>query len=160
MFSSFGGLAGIVLAGPRVYYSMARDGLLFAWAGGVHPRFRTPHRAVVLQAIWSSVLVLTGTYRTLFTRVVYTEWIFFALMAAGLWRLRRRAGYAPTFRVVGHPVVPALFVVSSALIVVNQIASAPGESVTGLLFVLAGWPIYLAWTAVRSGSTRRGLTDH
>jgi APA family basic amino acid/polyamine antiporter len=76
MFSAFGGLAGIVLVGPRVYYSMARDGLLFGWAGEVHPRFRTPHRAIVLQAVWASVLVLTGTYRALFTRVVYTEWIF------------------------------------------------------------------------------------
>jgi APA family basic amino acid/polyamine antiporter len=90
IFSAFGALAGIVLAGPRVYYAMAEDGLLFRWAGAVHPRFHTPHRAIVLQAIWSSVLVATGTYRALFTRVIYTEWIFFGLMALGLLILRRR----------------------------------------------------------------------
>ena len=90
IFSAFGALAGIVLAGPRVYYAMAQDGLLFRWAGAVHPRFHTPHRAIVLQAIWSSVLVATGTYRALFTRVIYTEWIFFGLMALGLLILRRR----------------------------------------------------------------------
>ncbi len=145
MFSSFGGLAGIVLVGPRVYYSMARDGLLFRWAGEIHPRFRTPHRAIVLQAAWSSVLVLTGTYRALFTRVVYTEWIFFALMAAGLVALRRRPGYAPAYRVWGYPFLPAAFVLSSALIVVNQIASQPSESALGLLIVGVGWPVYEVW---------------
>ena len=149
MFSSFGGLAGIVLVGPRVYYSMARDGLLFRWAGAIHPRFRTPHRAIVLQAIWSSALVLTGTYRTLFTRVVYTEWIFFALMAAGLVVLRRRPEYAPAYRAWGYPILPAAFVLSSALIVVNQIASQPSESAFGLLLVGIGWPVYRVWTAVK-----------
>ena len=149
MFSAFGGLAGIVLMGPRVYYSMARDGLLFGWAGEVHPRFRTPHRAIVLQAIWSSVLVLTGTYRALFTRVVYTEWIFFALMAAGLVVLRRRPEYAPAYRVWGYPILPAAFVLTSVLIVVNQIVSQPSESALGLLIVGIGWPVYLVWTAAR-----------
>jgi APA family basic amino acid/polyamine antiporter len=91
IFSTFGALAGIVLSGPRVYFSMAEDHRWFAWLGAVHARFRTPHRAILLQAAWSSVLVLTGTYRALFTRVVYTEWIFFALLAAGLMAARRRA---------------------------------------------------------------------
>lgn len=149
LFSSFGGLAGIVLAGPRVYYSLASDGLLFDWVATVHPRFRTPHRAIVLQAIWSSVLVLTGTYRALFTRVVYTEWIFFALMAAGLWILRRRPGYAPTYRIWGYPLTPAVFVLSSGLIVANQIVSQPMDSAGGLLLVLVGWPVYLAWKTKR-----------
>ena len=155
MFSAFGGLAGIVLVGPRVYYSMARDGLLFGWAGEVHPRFRTPHRAIALQAVWASVLVLTGTYRALFTRVVYTEWIFFALMAAGLVVLRRRPGYAPAYRVWGYPILPAAFVLSSALIVVNQIVSQPSESALGLLIVGIGWPVYLVWTRLRHGQKPR-----
>lgn len=90
IFSAFGALAGIVLAGPRVYYAMAQDGLLFGWAGAVHPRYHTPHRAIVMQGIWSCVLVATGSYRVLFTRVIYTEWIFFGLMALGLIVLRRR----------------------------------------------------------------------
>ncbi len=88
--STFGALNGVILSGPRAYLAMARDGLLFAWAAAIHPRFHTPHRAIVLQGAWAIVLVSTGTYRALFTRVVYTEWIFFALMAVGLMRLRAR----------------------------------------------------------------------
>jgi len=145
MFSTFGGLSGIVLAGPRVYFSMARDGLLFGWLRDVHPRFRTPARAIALQAVWSSVLVATGTYQELLTRVVYTEWIFFAAMAAGLFLLRRRPHYAPRYRVFGFPIVPAVFIVSSLGIVMNHILSDPVESAGGLALVLIGWPIYHVW---------------
>lgn len=125
---------------------MARDGLLFRWIGVVHPRFQTPHIAIVLQAVWASVLVATGSYRSLFTRVVYTEWIFFALMAAGLFILRRRAAYAPTYRTWGYPLVPIVFIVASAVIVGIQIAAEPIESVTGLLLVMAGLPVYYFWS--------------
>jgi APA family basic amino acid/polyamine antiporter len=147
--STLGAITGIILAGPRVYLSMAEDGLLFRWVAGVHPRYRTPHRAIVLQAIWSSVLVASGSYRALFTRVVYTEWIFFGLMAAGVFLLRRRAGYTPAYRVWGYPVLPALFVVSTAAIVINQLVSQPAEAGTGLLLVLAGIPVYYVWTSRR-----------
>jgi APA family basic amino acid/polyamine antiporter len=128
---------------------MARDGLLFSWVGAVHPRHRTPGRAILLQALWSSVLVATGTYRQLFTRVIYTEWIFFALMAVGLILLRRRSDLVRGYRVWGYPVVPALFAVFSIVIVVNQIISQPSESATGLSIVLAGWPVYYLWTRFR-----------
>src|SRR6185436_10955362 len=97
--SAIGSLGGVILAGPRVYFAMARDGLFFRAIGVAHPRFHTPHRALVVQAVWSSVLVATGTYRQLFSRVIYTEWIFFALMAAALFVLRRRAEYAPRYRI-------------------------------------------------------------
>ncbi len=145
VFSTFGALAGIVLAGPRVYFQMARDGLLFRWAGEVHPTFRTPHRAIVLQAVWASVLVATGTYRALFTRVIYTEWIFFGLMAVGLLLLRRRPGYRPRYTMRGVPLLPALFVVASLAIVINQVVSDPGESAVGLLLVAVGLPVYYIW---------------
>ncbi len=157
IFSTFGALSGIILAGPRVYYSMARDGLIFPWIGVINPRFRTPSRAIAAQAIWSSVLVVTGTYEALFTRVVYTEWIFFAMMAAGLIILRRRPGYAPTYRVWGYPWIPVVFVVASVAIVINQIISDPVESGFGLGLVLIGLPAYALWkwtTRVRKGHTR------
>jgi APA family basic amino acid/polyamine antiporter len=146
VFSTFGALSGIVLAGPRVYFSMARDGLLFRWMGTVHPRFLTPHRAILLQAVWASVLIVTGTYRALFTRVIYTEWIFFGLMAVGLLLLRRRAGYEPRYHMWGHPVLPIIFTVSSALIVLNQLVAEPREAAFGLALVAAGIPIYYYWT--------------
>ena len=145
IFSTFGALSGIILAGPRVYYSMARDGLLFRWVGAIHTRYRTPYRAIIIQAIWSSVLVATGTYRALFTRVIYTEWIFFGLMAFGLFLLRRRPGYAPPYKVWGFPVVPAVFVIASGIIVLNQIFADPLESASGLLLVAVGLPIYYIW---------------
>jgi len=150
--STFGALNGVILSGPRAYLAMARDRLLVAWAAAIHPRFHTPHRAVLLQAIWAIVLVSTGTYRALFTRVVYTEWIFFALMAWGLMRLRKRAGYSPAYRVWGYPLVPLVFIVSSVYIVVNQIVHDPKKSAMGLLLVLAGLPIYYLWLRTPSSS--------
>jgi basic amino acid/polyamine antiporter, APA family len=144
MFSVFGALTGSMLAAPRVYFAMARDRLLFRWIDDVHPRFRTPHRAIVLQAIWASVLVWSGTYRQLFTRVIFTEWIFFALMAGGLFVLRRRPGYAPAYRAWGYPWTPAIFVLASASIVINRLLSEPIDSAAGLALVGAGIPVYYA----------------
>jgi len=155
VFSTFGGLAGIVLAGPRVYWAMARDGLLFPWVAAVHPRFRTPHRAIVLQGVWACVLVGTGTYRALFTRVVYTEWIFFGLMALGLILLRRRGGYAPRWPVWGYPWVPLVFATSAFAIVGAQLRATPAESLVGLGLVLAGLPVYHFWA--RRGYRRAPL---
>jgi APA family basic amino acid/polyamine antiporter len=147
--SAFGALAGIVLTGPRVYFSMARDGLLFRWAGAVHPRFATPHRAIVLQAVWSAVLVATGTYRALFTRVVFTEWLFFAALAVGLVVLRRRASYAPAYCMPGAPVLPLVFAVVALCVAVSQIVAQPRDSAVGLVLVLAGLPVYVWWTRRR-----------
>jgi APA family basic amino acid/polyamine antiporter len=152
ILSTFGSLSGIILSGPRVYYSMACDGLLFRWAGRVHPRFQTPHNAIVMQAIWSSVLICTGTYRALFTRVVYTEWIFFGLMTLGIFILRRRR-VEGIYRMWGYPTVPAIFVLSSFGIVANQMLSDPLESITGLALVFAGLPVYYLW-ARREDSCR------
>ena len=142
VFSAFGALSGIVLLGPRVYFSMAGDCRALGWLGAVHPRFQTPHRAIIAQAVWASVLVATGTYRALFTRVVYTEWIFFAAMAIGLFVARRRSDYQPTYRVPGYPVVPALFAIVAAAIAIHQLVADPIEALIGLLLVGAGLPAY------------------
>ena len=147
VLSTLGAMTGIILTGPRVYLAAAHDGLLFRWIGAIHPRYGTPHLAIALQAVWASILVATGTYRVLFTRVVYTEWIFFGLMTAGMFVLRRRSGYAPAYRAWGYPVLPLVFIVATAVIVFNQLASDPVESATGLLIVLAGLPIYYLRTA-------------
>jgi basic amino acid/polyamine antiporter, APA family len=145
MFSTFGALAGIILAGPRVYLAMARDGVLFRWLGEIHPRYATPHRAIVLQAIVASLLVATGTFRALFTRVVYTEWIFFGAMTIGLFLLRRRAGLTRDYRVWGYPALPALFIAGALAVVANEVVAAPVETLTGLGIVLLGLPVYHIW---------------
>jgi APA family basic amino acid/polyamine antiporter len=142
MVSSLGALVGIVLTGPRVYYSMAQDGLAFRWLTHVHPKYQTPDRAIVAQAVWATVLVATGVYRDLFTRVIYTEWLFFALMATGLFVLRRRADYDPPYRTWGYPAIPVVFIIASLIIVANQIASEPLDAAAGLALVAAGIPVY------------------
>lgn len=144
-FSCFGAIAGLVLAGPRVYHSMAADGLLFRWFGAIHPRWRTPHRAIALQAVWSCVLVATGSYRALFTRVIYTEWLFFALMAVGLILARRRSDYQPAWRMPGYPLVPTLFIAGALTVVTIQLVNQPSDAAIGLGIVLLGIPVYLLW---------------
>ncbi|MCG8607049.1 amino acid permease [bacterium] len=152
VFSTFGALTGIILSGPRVYYAMAQDGLLFQWLGSIHPKHRTPAIAIAVQAVWSSALVATGTYRELFTRVIYTEWIFFALMAGGLFVLRKRPDIERDYHIWGYPVLPALFIIFSAVIVLNQIITNPSESLVGLSIVLIGLPVYFFWA--RDGRKR------
>ena len=154
VISALGAMSGIILAGPRVYYAMARDGLLFGWMGAIHPRFKSPHAAIVAQAIWSSALVLTDTYRALFTRVVYTEWIFFGALALGVMRLRRDAEYAPAFRAWGFPIAPLAFASICLVIVLNQVVSDPIESAWGLALVAAGWPVYYIWGRLSGGAVR------
>jgi APA family basic amino acid/polyamine antiporter len=142
LVSSAGALTGIILTGPRVYYSMAHDRLAPQWLGYVHPVHHTPSRAIAAQALWASVLAATGAYRQLFTRVIYTEWLFFALMAAGLFVLRRRPGYNPEYRVWGYPFVPLAFIVVSLAIVLNQFATGPLDATVGLGLVAIGAPVY------------------
>ena len=149
MFSVFGAMMGSILAAPRVYFAMARDGLLFRWVNHLHPRFGTPHRAIALQAVWASVLVLTGTYRQLFSRVIFTEWIFFALMAGGIFLLRQRPGYKPAYRVWGYPWAPIVFVLASTAIVINRLVAFPLDSGLGLALVIAGIPVYYLWCRPR-----------
>jgi APA family basic amino acid/polyamine antiporter len=145
ILSSLGVLNGVILAGPRAYFAMAEEGLAFRWLGSIHPRFRTPHLAILAQALWSSVLVATGTYRDLFTRVIYTEWLFFALMTIGLFRLRRRAGYVPVYRAWGYPLAPLSFIGASVVVAVVLIAADPIQAATGLLVVVIGWPLCHLW---------------
>jgi APA family basic amino acid/polyamine antiporter len=148
MISAFGALNGIILSGPRVYFQMAQDGLIFDWFAQVHPRFQTPARAILLEAVWSSVLVWTGSYRTLFTRVIYSEWIFFALLGVGVLMLRRRPDYRPPWPMPLVPWAPLVFVLASVAIVVNHVIDDPSESAIGLGLVVSGLPFY--WLRSRS----------
>jgi APA family basic amino acid/polyamine antiporter len=153
--SAVGALTGIMLAGPRMYLAMARDGVMLPWIDAVHPTYHTPHRAIVLLGLWASVLVLTGSYSSLFMRAIYTEWLFFALLAVGLFRLRRRPSYRPPYRMWGYPVTPAAFIVVSAAIVANQFWVRPGEAVIGAAIVASGWPLALWITRAARGADPR-----
>ena len=147
ILSAVGVLNGVILAGPRTYFAMAEEGMAFRWLAAIHPRFHTPHRAILLQAVWSSVLVATGTYRALFTRVVYTEWLFFALLTVGLARLRRNPSYAPPYRLRGYPAAPLVFALAALTVAGVQIAAEPWQAATGLALVMLGLPVYYIWIA-------------
>jgi APA family basic amino acid/polyamine antiporter len=157
LISTFGALTGIILAGPRVYFAMARDGLLPRWFGVVHPTYATPHRAIAAQGIWASILMATGTFRALFTRVVYTEWLFFGLMAIGLMLLRKRPGLTRGYAIWGYPFTPLLFVIASFAVVVNTLLSNPRDGLIGLGVVLAGIPVY--WFRAARRSSAQAHTD-
>ena len=143
--SALGSLNGIALAGPRVYYAMAQDGLAFRWMGALHPKRQTPYLAIAAQAVWACFLATTNSYRALFSRVIYTEWLFFALLAAGVFLLYRRGKYAPKFLAFAFPLVPAVSFLTSAAIAVNQIWAAPRDSFIGLGLLLLGLPVYFFW---------------
>ncbi len=157
ILSTFGAVNGIILAGPRVYFSMANDGLFVRWAAALHPRFGTPARAIALQGLWACALVMTDSYRGLFTRVVYTEWIFFGLLAVGVLILRRRADYAPPFRMPWAPVLTLGFAAACVAIVVNQVVTDPLNSAIGLTAVAAGLPVYYFWLAPRARHSRGAI---
>jgi len=151
IISALGALNGIALAGPRVYYAMAQDGLAFRWMAALHPKRQTPYLAIAAQAVWSCVLAATNSYRALFTRVIYTEWLFFALLAAGIFVLHRRGQYMPRFLAFAYPALPAISFLTSVAIAGNQIWAAPRDSFFGLGLLLSGLPVYFFW-AYRSAT--------
>jgi APA family basic amino acid/polyamine antiporter len=146
MLSTFGGVNATSLTTARVYYAMAKDRLFFRGMEAVHPRFRTPARALVIQAVWSAILTLTGTFDQLFTYVIFAGWLFYALGAGGIFIMRRKMPNTDRpYRVPGYPVVPILFVIVATWFVINTLVEQTADSMVGLLLVLAGIPFYLYW---------------
>jgi len=136
-------VSAMIIAGPRVYFAMARDGLFAAPAGRIHPRFRAPTYAIVAQAIWSGVLVLSGTLSQLVSYTGFALVLFSGVAVSAVFVLRRRHPTAERpFRAWGYPWAPALFVAASALIVANEIWRNPRPSAAGLAIIAAGAPIY------------------
>lgn len=145
--SIFGALNGTILTGPRTYFAMARDGLFFSAAGRVHPRFKTPALAIVIESAWAVVLAASGSYEQLYTYVVFAAWIFYAACIMGVLVLRRRAPHlARPYRVWGYPILPIAFTVAALVVVGNTLVREPREAIIGLLLILIGVPIYLFWT--------------
>jgi len=136
-------ISAMVLAGPRVYFAMARDGLFVASAARVHPRFRAPVSAIVTQALWSGVLVLSGSLSQLVSYTGFAVVLFAGIAVAALFVLRRREPSAERpFRAWGYPVAPAIFVAASAVMVGNEIWRNPQPALAGLAIIALGIPIY------------------
>ena len=147
--STFGFLNLVILVSPRVYQAMAADGVFLPSLARLHPRFRTPGTAILLQGAWAILLTLTGTYAQLLDYVVFGDWIFFGLTAASLFVLRRRHGPPERHRVPAYPVAPALFVLAALYVVASSVASNPRTALLGVLLLLAGVPVYLYWSRRR-----------
>ena len=146
LISVFGALNGTIFVGPRVFYAMAKDKLFFKRVASVHPRFHTPSFAIAIQAIWASVLALTGTFEQLFTYVIFVAIIFWIAAAASVFTLRKKfPNLHRPYKVWGYPVVPIVFIVASVGILANTLMESPVESLTGLGFLALGVPVYLYW---------------
>ncbi|HEU4681625.1 MAG TPA: amino acid permease [Gemmatimonadales bacterium] len=153
LVSTFGCNNGLILAGPRVYYAMARDKLFFGRAGQLHQTYRTPVFGLVAQAVWTSVLCLSGTYGELLNYVVFAALIFYLLTTVALFRLRRlRPDLPRPVKAFGYPVLPALYIAALAFLLVVLLASPQQRtySVLGLAIVAAGIPVYLLWRRSRA----------
>jgi basic amino acid/polyamine antiporter, APA family len=150
--STFGFLNLAILAPTRVYYAMAADGLFAPSLSRLHPRFRTPSIAIVVQVAWSCILALTGTYDRLLNYVVFADWIFFGLTVATLLVFRRRVPIeqrpAGTFRSPGYPVVQIGFTTIAAGIVLSVIRADPSSAARGAALIALGIPVYY-WYARR-----------
>jgi APA family basic amino acid/polyamine antiporter len=134
--------AGLLL-GPRVVYALAKDGLFPRAFGGVHPRFRTPAFAIVIQAIWTSLLCFSGRYDQLYTYAIFAVILAYAGTGVALLIFRRRLPDLPRpYRCTGYPVVPIIFVVTSLALAANTIREQPRETLAGIGILLLGLPVY------------------
>jgi APA family basic amino acid/polyamine antiporter len=144
--STFGCNAAAILASSRLLYAMAADGLFFSAAAKVHPRYHSPHVAILGITVWSSLLALSGTYEQLFTYVVFTSVLFSLFGGLALFRLRLvRPEVLRPYRVWGYPILPGLFVLGSVFVIANTLVKRPVESLAGLGLLVIGLPVYAYW---------------
>ena len=146
MLSMFGSLNGNILVGPRVTYAMAKDDLFFRQAADVHPKYRTPGNAIILQGIWAGILTLTGTFKELITLVVFVNFMLWIAASSTVFVLRKKQPdlHRP-YKVWGYPWVPALFILFSLAVMVNTFFESPSQSLMGLALTFLGLPAYYYW---------------
>ena len=146
VISALGSMNSSILSGARVPYAMARDGIFFRIADGIHPKYHTPGRALIFQCVLASLMALTGTFEELTNLFIFAGWIFYGLAVLALFRMRRTEPDLPRpYRCWGYPAVPALFVLGALALTTNIWFERPGRSSIGLLLILAGLPFYRYW---------------
>lgn len=147
LISTFGCANGMTLAGARVYYAMSRDGLFFKSVGKLHPRYKTPVAGLLVQAVWTVVLCISGTYGQLLDYIIFAELVFYILTIVGLFVLRVKQPNAPRpYKAWGYPVLPAIYIAMAAWICVVLLRYKPQYTWPGLVLVLLGIPVYLFWS--------------
>ena len=147
MISIFSALNGSILAGGRVPYAMAKDGLFFKKIAEVHPTHRSPAQSMLWLSVWSSILVFSGQYDQLAATVIFASWILYAMTAASVIVLRRkRPDLERPYKTLGYPYVPILFVLASAILIFFTLKDQPRESILGLALIASGIPFYWYWS--------------
>jgi basic amino acid/polyamine antiporter, APA family len=147
LISTFGCANGMTLAGARVFYAMSRDGLFFKSVGKLHPRYKTPVAGLLVQAAWTVVLCISGTYSQLLDYIIFAELVFYVLTIVGLFVLRVKQPDAPRpYKAWGYPVLPAIYIVMAAWICIVLLRYKPQYTWPGLVLVLLGIPVYLFWS--------------
>jgi APA family basic amino acid/polyamine antiporter len=147
LISAFGCDNGLILAGARVYYAMAKDGLFFRGASKLHPRYRTPAHSLILQCIWTSILCISGSYSQLLDYIIFAVLVFYILTIAGLFVLRvKRPDEPRPYRAIGYPVLPAIYILMAVFIDVVLLRYKPQYTWPGMIIVLLGIPVYFLWS--------------
>ena len=156
IISTFGCINGLTLAGARVYYAMAKDGLFFPSVARVHAKYHSPAISLLVQGVWASLLTLTGTYNELLNYVIFAVVLFYILTIAGLFWLRRTRPEAPRpYRALGYPLVPGLYIVFALFVEWALLVHKATQSAAGLCIVALGIPVFYLWRRRRgSGSGR------
>jgi APA family basic amino acid/polyamine antiporter len=146
MISTFGCANGLILAGARVYWAMALDGLFFRKVATLHPRTHAPVFSLVIQGVWTMLLTLSGSYNDLLDYVIFAVLLFYILTIAGIFRLRRtRPDVERPYRALGYPVLPAAYIAAAGLIEILLLLYKPNYTWPGLIIVLLGVPVYFIW---------------
>jgi APA family basic amino acid/polyamine antiporter len=147
LVSTFGCANGMTLAGARVFYAMSKDGLFFKSVGRLHPRYKTPVAGLLVQAAWTVLLCVSGSYSQLLDYIIFAELVFYILTITGLFVLRIKQPNAPRpYKAWGYPVLPALYIVMAAWICIVLLRYKPQYTWPGLVLVLLGIPVYLFWS--------------
>ena len=147
VISALGSMNSSVLSGARPSYAMARDGIFFKIVDGIHPKYRTPGRALIFQAVLAGLMALTGTFEELTNLFIFAGWIFYGAAVVALFRLRRtEPDMLRPYRCWGYPWVPGMFVAGALALTFNIWLDRPGRSSIGLLLILAGLPFYRLWS--------------
>ena len=147
LLSSFGCDNGLILAGARVYYAMAKDGLFFRSVARLHPTYKTPAVSLMVQMVWTCVLCVSGSYGQLLDYIVFAVLVFYILTIVGLFVLRRTHPDAERpYRAIGYPVLPSVYIVMALFIDVVLLRYKPQFTWPGLIIVLLGIPVYYLWS--------------
>ncbi|HEV2385829.1 MAG TPA: amino acid permease [Candidatus Acidoferrales bacterium] len=144
---ALGTLNSSILSGARVDYAMARDGIFFRVARGIHPRFRTPANALIFQGCLAGLLALTGTFEDLYSLFIFAQWIFYCLAVAAMIRLRStEPRLERPYRTWGYPVLPVIFILGGTGVIGSVLIDRPLRAGLGLLFILLGLAFYRNWS--------------